>query len=251
MGIMRRWIALLIPGFLLFWMPGCSHDRQPPSAGSTAVSGHSAAFKPAAAPAAVTPRQASADQRPVIVAFGDSLSAGYGAPAGESYPDYLQQILNHRKYPYHIVNLGVSGNTTTDGLERLDSVLALKPNIVILELGGNDGLRGIPVSDTRANLETMIIELRKAGIKVVLAGMTLPPNYGPDYIHSFQAVYQDLARQNRVTLIPFLLEDIVPKVRSQPGLMQADGIHPTAAGNRIVADTVFRYLQPLLKHQAG
>lgn len=244
MGSMRRrCTALLLPALLLGLLAACSRN-EPAPARQTQPSTSSAASTPA-------PQPVKPDSRPVIVAFGDSLSAGHGAPAGESYPDYLQRILQQQHYNYRVVNLGISGNTTTDGVERLPEVLALKPRIVILELGGNDGLRGVPVADTRANLETMIIGLQKAAIKVVLAGMSLPPNYGPDYIRSFQAVFQDLAHHYHLTLIPFLLQGIVEKAQSDPGLIQADGIHPTAKGNRIVAGTVFHYLQPLLKQRAG
>ena len=191
----------------------------------------------ATAPAAKTP-----DARPVIVAFGNSLTAGLGADPGESYPDFLQKDLDQRGAGYHIVNAGVSGDTTTDGLERVETVAALKPAIVIVEFGGNDGLRGLPVSTTRANLDQIIATLRKAGAKIVLAGMTLPPNYGPEYIRSFEAVYKDLANQYRLPLIPFLLSG----VGGNPALMQRDGIHPTGEGNRIVAGNVMKSLAPLL-----
>src|SRR6185437_8746074 len=133
------------------------------------------------------------DPRPVIVAFGDSLTAGYGVEPGKSYPDDLQHRLDAGGYRYHVVNLGVSGDTTTDGVQRLQDVLAAKPAIVILEFGGNDGLRGLPVATTRANQIQMVETLQKAGIQILLAGMTLPRNYGPDYIHSFEQVYLDLA----------------------------------------------------------
>jgi len=138
----------------------------------------------------------------------------------------------------------VSGNTTTDGLARLSEVLAYKPRVTIVEFGGNDGLRGLPIETTRANLEQIIQMLQSAGSKVVLAGMTLPPNYGPDYIKPFQEVYARLAAKYKVTRIPFLLSDVA----LHPELMQRDGIHPTAQGNEIVAKTVMRYLKPLLPH---
>lgn len=184
-----------------------------------------------------------ADRRPVIVAFGDSLTAGFGADSGKSYPDFLQRDLDAHRRAYHVVNAGISGDTSTDGLVRIDTVTALKPAIVILEFGGNDGLRGLPVATTRDNLEKMVVALQKAGAKVVLAGMTLPPNYGPDYIHSFEAVYRDLAKKYRLPLIPFLLEG----VGGRPSLMQRDGIHPTAEGNQIVANNVMRVLAPVLQ----
>jgi acyl-CoA thioesterase-1 len=184
----------------------------------------------------------SIDTRPVIVAFGDSLSAGYGADPGKSFPDFLQKDLDAAGLHWHVINLGVSGNTTTDGLVRLSEVLRRKPRITIVEFGGNDGLRGLPVETTRANLEQIIEMLQGAGSKVILAGMTLPPNYGPDYIQPFQQVYTDLAAKYKLTRIPFLLSDVA----LHPELMQRDGIHPTAEGNEIVAKTVMRYLKPLL-----
>jgi acyl-CoA thioesterase-1 len=182
----------------------------------------------------------------VIVAFGDSLSEGLGVETGFSFPDQLQKKLDKNGYKYHVVNLGVSGDTTTGGLGRLDYALSLKPSIVILELGGNDGLRGVPVASTKANLEKMIVASQKSGASVLLAGMTLPPNYGPDYVRDFEAAYKDLARKYKLRLIPFLMQDILAQLQSQPGLMQRDGIHPTARGHAIIADTVFRYLQPLI-----
>ena len=186
---------------------------------------------------------APVDNRPVIVAFGDSLSAGLGVPPGRSYPDDLQRLLDAAGYHYHVVNLGVSGDTTTDGIQRLPDVLAAKPDVVILEFGGNDGLRGLPVSTSRANQITMIQTLNRAGIRVLLAGMTLPRNYGSDYIRSFERIYIDLAAQFHLALIPFLLEG----VGGHPDLTQSDGIHPTAAGCEIVASNVMKYLKPMLR----
>lgn len=182
------------------------------------------------------------DTRPVIVAFGDSLSAGFGADPGKSFPDFLQKDLNAAGLHWRVVNSGVSGNTTTDGLARLSEVLALKPRVTVVEFGGNDGLRGLPTQTTRANLDQMIRMLQAAGSKIVLAGMTLPPNYGPDYIKSFEEIYRDLAVKYKVARIPFLLDGVAV----HPNLMQQDGIHPTAEGNEIVAKTVMRYLTPLL-----
>jgi acyl-CoA thioesterase-1 len=194
------------------------------------------------APAA---RPQPADDRPVIVAFGDSLSAGFGADPGKSYPDFLQKDLDRQGLRYRVVNAGISGDTSTDGLVRIDTVIALKPAIVILEFGGNDGLRGLPVATTRSNLEQMIVALRKAGAKVVLAGMTLPPNYGPDYIRSFEVIYRDLAKQYRLPLIPFLLAG----VGGNAALMQRDGMHPTAEGNRMVAQNVMPVLLTTLSRR--
>jgi acyl-CoA thioesterase-1 len=183
------------------------------------------------------------DTRPVIVAFGDSLSAGFGADPGKSFPDFLQKDLTAAGLRWRVVNAGVSGNTTLDGVSRLSEVLAYKPRVTIVEFGGNDGLRGLPITSTRANLEQIIEALKAAGSDVLLAGMTLPPNYGPDYIKSFQQIYVQLAAKYKLTRIPFLLSDVA----IHPELMQRDGIHPTAEGNEIVAKTVMRYLRPLLR----
>ena len=182
------------------------------------------------------------DTRPVIVAFGDSLSAGYGLDAGKSFPDNVQRLIDSSKFNWQIVNMGVSGDTTTDGLVRISSVLAVHPKIVIVEFGGNDGLRGMPVSSTENNLKDMVEAIQKAGAIVVIAGMSLPRNYGPEYIKSFEQVYVRVATKYKAVLIPFLLEG----VGGNPALMQADQIHPTAEGAEIVSRTVMQHLKPLL-----
>ena len=187
------------------------------------------------------------DKRPLIIAFGDSLSEGLGVETGWSFPSQLQRKLDENGYSYRVRNLGVSGDTTTGGLARMGQAIAMKPAIVILELGGNDGLRGVPVSSTKANLEKLIVGFKDAGAQVLLAGMSLPPNYGAAYIREFEKAYKDLAEKYDLNLIPFLMEDIAARIASQPGLMQRDGIHPTAEGHRLIADTVYRYLQPLIK----
>ena len=195
---------------------------------------------------AVEPPQAQVpvtDDRPAIVAFGDSLSAGYGADTGSSYPDFLQKELDAAGFEYRVVNMGVSGDTTSGGLERVGQATALKPYLVVLELGGNDGLRGLPIAVTRDNLDKMIVAFKDAGAKVVLAGMTLPRNYGPDYIHEFEQLYPMLEKKHKITRIKFLLEGVVLK----KGMMQQDSIHPTAAGNKIVAHDVFQVIAPLLR----
>ena len=189
-------------------------------------------------------RSTSIDTRPAIVAFGDSLTAGFGAEPGNSYPDFLQKDLDAAGLPWHVINAGVSGDTTTDGVNRLGEVVAYKPRIVIVEFGGNDGLRGLPIETTRANLDQIVAAVQKTGAKVVLAGMTLPPNYGPDYIRTFEQIYRDLAAKYKLIRIPFLLEGVATVATRH--LMQRDGLHPTAEGNAIVAETVLRYLKPLL-----
>lgn len=175
----------------------------------------------------------------MIVAFGDSLTAGV---AGRSYPDNLQDILDQNGFHYRVDNQGVSGDTSTDGLARLDNVIAQHPSLVLLEFGGNDGLRGVPVSATEKNMNEMIHRLRQESIPVVLLGITLPPNYGPDYVKSFTAMFPKLARQYQLKLMPFLLVHVY----QSSSLMQPDGIHPNGDGNKIVARDVFNLIQPLL-----
>lgn len=187
--------------------------------------------------------KAAADARPVIVAFGDSLSAGYGAEAGMSYPDYLQKELDAAGFGYRVANQGISGDTTSGGLARVAQATELKPYLVILELGGNDGLRGLPLAVTRENLDKMIVAFKDAGAKVMLAGMTLPRNYGPEYVKGFEQIYPELEKKHKITRMRFLLEGVAMKA----GLMQEDQIHPTAAGNKIVARNVFQVIAPLLR----
>jgi acyl-CoA thioesterase I len=201
--------------------------------------------EPAATPsAAVSPAPApvAKDDRPVIVAFGDSLTAGYGTDTGNSYPDFLEQDLNAKGFHYHVINAGVSGNTTKDGLDRLDDVISLKPVVVIVAFGGNDGLRGLPIDSTRKNLDQIVSTLQRAGTKIVLGGITLPPNYGADYIHQFNQTYALLAKQYHVPLLPFLLQDVY----GTAGSMQADGIHATSQGNQQVARNLLPLVMPLL-----
>jgi len=195
------------------------------------------------APAFPPPSAPVADNRHVLVVFGDSLSAGFGLEAGLSFPDFLQKKLDAEKYPWRVVNQGLSGDTTEGGVSRIDSATAVKPEIVVLELGGNDGLRGLPLETTRDNLETMIVAFQKAGAKIVLAGMTLPPNYGPDYIRQFNQTYALLAAKYRVPMLPFLLENVY----GVAGGMQADGIHATDQGNAQVAKNLLPLIKPLLK----
>jgi acyl-CoA thioesterase-1 len=183
------------------------------------------------------------DNRPLLICFGDSLTAGYGTDFGQSYPDDLQRLLDAQGYHYHVVNAGISGNTTKDGLDRIHLVLARHPQLVVVEFGGNDGLRGLPLEQTQANLSSIIDQLQKSGAKVVLAGITLPPDYGPDYIKKFDAMYPALAKQYHIRLLPFILKDVY----GIPGDMQDDATHATAQGNKQVALNIEALLHPLLK----
>jgi acyl-CoA thioesterase I len=200
---------------------------------------------PGTVPPPVPVAEVEKDDRPVILAFGDSLSAGYGLEAGLSYPDFLQKLLDANGNRYRVVNQGISGDTTSGGLARVDQGIALKPKIVLLELGGNDGLRGIPVPKIRENLDEMIRRFKAAGATVVLLGITLPPNYG-DYIKGFEKNYADLAKQHSLTFIPFLMEGIWTPTGGKPGMMQEDGIHPTAKGTPLMAETVYNRIKKLL-----
>lgn len=183
---------------------------------------------------------------PRIVALGNSLTAGRGVSPDESYPAQLQKRLNEAGYCYRVINAGVSGDTTAGGLRRLSWVLRSRPNMVILELGANDGLRGLLLEQTRSNLEQIIKRLLAEGVTVVLAGMKLPPNYGPEYTGRFYKMYGELAKQYNLTLMPFFLEGVA----TQAELNQADGIHPTGEGYGIIVNNLLPVLEPLLKTAA-
>ena len=179
-----------------------------------------------------------------IIFFGDSLTAGYGVDPNEAYPALVQEKIDAAKLPWRVVNAGLSGETTAGGLRRLDWVLKQPVDVFVIELGGNDGLRGIAPSLTRSNLEAMIQRIRERHphVKVVVAGMQLPTNMGPEHTREFAAIYPEVARESGAVLIPFLLEG----VGGMPSLNLPDGIHPTPEGHRIVADTVWDKIRPLL-----
>jgi acyl-CoA thioesterase-1 len=211
---------------------GCKPDAAKPEASQSTQ--QPVQQKPAAAPVS---------NLPVIVCFGDSLTAGYGTDPGQSYPDYLQQRLDNAGFHYRVVNAGVSGNTTKDGVGRIARVIAHHPELVVVEFGGNDGLRGLQLEQTQQNLASMVEQFQASGARVVLAGITLPPDYGPDYIARFNAMYPALAKKYRVPLLPFLLKDVY----GVPGDMQEDSTHATAKGNQQVAINVEGLIEPLLK----
>ncbi|HEV8440861.1 MAG TPA: arylesterase [Methylomirabilota bacterium] len=197
-----------------------------------------------AALVALTLTQASASaQERVVVAFGDSLTAGLGVPPEQSYPALLAQRLKAEGYPYRVVNAGVSGDTTAGGLRRVDWALRLNPQIVIVELGANDALRGQDLGGVRDNLDQVVGRFRSAGARVLLAGMRLPPNYGPRYSGDFERLYREVALKHGAAFMPFFLDGVGGLAR----LNQADGMHPTAEGYRIIVDRLWPYLLPLLK----
>ncbi len=194
---------------------------------------------------AITAQQQNADTQAskTVLFFGDSLSAGYGLddPTDDAFPSVIQTKIDSVKLPYKVVNAGVSGETTAGGKARIDWTLKQKVDVFVLELGANDGLRGIPVSETAKNLQFIIdhVKAKYPNAKLVMAGMQIPPSMGTAYAASFKAVFPKLAAQNHMTLVPFLLQG----VGGVPNLNQADGIHPTAAGAKIVAGNVWNVLK--------
>ena len=183
-------------------------------------------------------------EAPVILVFGDSISAGYGlARVEQGWVELLKTRLKEQGYGYQVVNASISGETTAGGLARLPRALELHhPGIVILELGGNDGLRALPIAQMRANLTQMVTLAGAAGAKVLLLGMRMPPNYGPQYTEQFAMVFSDLAREKKIALVPFLLTDIA----LSSSLLQGDDIHPNAQGQPVLLDNVWPQLKALL-----
>lgn len=185
-----------------------------------------------------------AAERPVLLVFGDSLSAGYGIDQSQAWTILLQQKLDHSPYRYVVQNASISGETTAGGLQRLPRALRLhRPAIVIIELGGNDGLRGLPLKSMRENLAAMIRLAARTGAKVLLVGMHLPPNFGPVYTRAFHDSYRQLARDHGIALLPFLLDGIA----TDRDLMQSDGIHPRAKAQARIVENLWPALEPLLK----
>lgn len=185
----------------------------------------------------------AAPQKSVLV-FGDSLSSAYGIAQSRGWVALLGERLKHEQPDYIVVNESISGETSAGGRARIDAALARhKPAIVVLELGGNDGLRGLPLLQMKQNLAAMIEQSQKAGARVLLLGMKMPPNYGPDYTQSFEAAFGELAKRHRTALVPFLLEDIA----DQPDMFQPDRIHPAEAAQPLMLDRVWKALRLLLK----
>jgi acyl-CoA thioesterase I len=190
---------------------------------------------------AVPARPASATER-VIVALGDSLTAGFGVAPEEAWPALIETRLKREGYPYRVVNAGVSGDTTAGGLRRVDWVLRNRPDVAVVALGANDGLRGLGTDAMEANLRGIVERLRAGGARVLVAGMEVPPNYGAAYARAFRGVFPDVARRTGAALMPFLLDGVA----ADPRLNLSDGIHPNAAGHRAIAEHVWPYLIALL-----
>ncbi|MFZ5815234.1 MAG: arylesterase [Bacillota bacterium] len=232
-------VILLVAALLMLGTAGCGRRQKPDNTARQPA--------PAQAEKASTVKtpDPSIDRTgwPVIVAFGDSLTAGLGVPAEQNYPSQLQAELDERGYRYRVVNAGISGDLSAGGLNRVGSVLEHNPEIVILELGANDGLQGKSTAQLKENLAGIIRRLQQEQVTVVLAGMHAPPNYGPEYTQAFHQVYVDLAKEYSLPFIPFMLAN----VGGIPELNLADGIHPTPEGYQIVVQTVLQTLEPLLK----
>jgi acyl-CoA thioesterase-1 len=219
---------ILIIAFAAFSFFGCANNEQ----AATHVQ------KGAAQASAPLPKKKT------IVFFGNSLTAGYGLSPSEAFPALIQKKIDSLNLPYTVVNAGVSGETSSGGNSRIDWVLRQPLDVFVLELGANDGLRGIPISETRKNLQAIIdkVKAAKPSAKLVLAGMQIPPNMGQKYTMEFRNLYSELADANGMTLIPFLLEG----VGGEASLNQADGIHPTADGHKIVAENIWREIADVL-----
>ena len=188
---------------------------------------------------------AAASEPKNILFLGDSITAGYGLEPSQAYPALIQEMVDAKKWPFRAINAGQSGDTSAGGLNRMDWLLRSRVDVLVLELGGNDGLRGLPPETTRQNLQAIIERTRKKypQVKIILAGMKVPPNMGADYAKKFTAIYPELAKKHKALLIPFVLEN-VGGIRE---LNLPDGIHPTAKGHEIVAANVWKVLEPVLQ----
>lgn len=228
----------LVLGAMLAASVACHGPDSPPPSGAAAPPTETASG-PAPPPASAALPVAS---RPRVVFLGDSLTAGYGIEISQSVPSLIQERLNASGYRYEVVNAGVSGDTSAGGLSRLDWSLSGDVAVLVIELGANDGLRGLPVPAMKQNLSEIIRRAQARHITVLLTGMEAPPNYGVSYTAEFRKVFADLAAEYRVAFVPFYLDGVA----GRRALNIADGIHPNAAGARIVAETVWRQLEPLL-----
>src|SRR6266508_858624 len=212
-------------------------------AGALLLAALSVACQKSGAPEQSSAGAATSDGRPIIVAFGDSLTAGFGLHEDQSFPKLLQRKLDEREYPYRVVNAGVAGDTSAGGVSRIDWALEEgSVKFLILELGGNDGLRGLPVAHMKKNLADVIERAQARRVEVILAGMEAPPNMGEEYTGEFRQVYRDLAKKYKLTLIPFLLDGVA----GNREMNQPDGIHPNVAGEKVMTENVWRELEPLL-----
>lgn len=223
---------------------GIACDPAPPAEQPSPTSPPAAAGQPAVSP---TTEPTASAQPPRIVFLGDSLTAGLGVDADQAFPSLIGKQLADAGVAARIVNAGVSGDTTAGGLRRVDWVLRQNPDVLVIGLGGNDGLRGLSPQASADNLRAIITRAREAGARVLLLGMMIPPNYGPEYTAAFKEIFPTLARELHVPLVPFVLEG----VGGDPRFNQPDGIHPTAEGHRVIAENVGAYVERLFTLEAG
>jgi len=229
----------LIVVFVSVWIAACG--RQPDGAAAKGAD-RGESPRPASQPASASAERPSTAARPRIVFLGDSLTAGLGLAAEEAVPALIQKRLEKEHYEYEVVNAGVSGDTSAGGLSRLDWSLDGDVRVLVIELGANDGLRGLPVTAMKQNLATIITRARQRGVTVVLTGMEAPPNYGEAYTSEFRQAFRELAREHDVTFVPFFLEGVA----GIPALNQRDGIHPNPEGARLIERKIWGALEPLL-----
>ncbi len=235
-NVLKRTLSACLFGGLLFTQSCSSDSTQKKQEQPTTTT----------APATESATTASAlSTKKTILFYGNSITAGYGLDPAQAFPALIGKRLDSLKMNYKVVNAGLSGETTAGGLSRINWVLRQPVDVFVLELGGNDGLRGLPLVDTRKNLQAIIdtVRTKYPDCKIVLAGMQVPPNLGTEYTREFKGIYKELADKNKLPLIPFLLD----RVGGIPRLNQSDGIHPTAEGNRIVAETVWQTLRGVIE----
>jgi acyl-CoA thioesterase-1 len=243
-------VMVSVLAFSLAAAAGCDRDEQPAGAGAAdgapaqRHAGRQGEDRVVTTQSLATTQAAAAVR---VVFLGDSLTAGLGVDADQAFPSLIEKALQEEGLPAQVVNGGVSGDTTAGGLRRLDWLLRQKPDVVVVGLGGNDGLRGLDPKASEENLRAIVRKSRDAGADVLLLGMLIPPNYGTDYANQFRAMYPRLAKELNVPLVPFVLEG----VGGETSLNQADGIHPTAEGHRLIAANILPHLRPLVrKHPA-
>ena len=253
---MQRTRALLTLAFAAICAAGCGRSAEPvpPAAPTARPAAEPAAATVAPAPPVAAPAGAAAAvatpalSGEVIVAFlGDSLTAGFGLDPEQAFPHLVHKALAAEGFKVQVVNAGISGDTSAGGLARTDWLLKRKPDVLVVSLGANDGLRGMALASTEKNLRGILAKGREAGARMLLIGMMIPPNYGPEYTTGFAAIYPKLAKEFEIPLLPFLLEGVAGRRE----LNQADGIHPTAAGHEILARTVLEAVRPLVREAAA
>lgn len=243
--------VLLTLAFIAIFAAGCGRQAEPAPAAAPLAEPAAPPVSPApatvAAPAGAAVATPAAGSEVIVAFLGDSLTAGFGLDPEKAFPHLVHKALVAEGFEVQVVNAGVSGDTSAGGLARTDWLLKRKPDVLVVSLGANDGLRGMALASTEKNLRGILAKGREAGARMLLVGMMIPPNYGPEYTSGFAAIYPKLAKEFDIPLLPFLLEGVAGKRE----LNQADGIHPTAAGHEILARTVLEVVRPLVREAAA